>query len=73
MKKDDKHIVAGILSFFLPGTGQIYKGNLKRGLMLFAAWFCLLAVTCFTCCPVVVYVPFHWWIAWDAYKMEVVS
>lgn len=32
--------VAGVLSFFIPGLGQLYKGQLLGGI----AWFCLVAV-----------------------------
>ncbi|MCP3101032.1 hypothetical protein LZ198_19335 [Myxococcus sp. K15C18031901] len=33
-------IVAGLLSFFFPGLGQLYKGQLFRAIL----WFCFVGV-----------------------------
>ena len=33
-----KAIICAILSFFIPGLGQVIAGDLKKGIILFVAW-----------------------------------
>ena len=33
-----KAIICAILSFFIPGLGQVIAGDLKKGIILFGAW-----------------------------------
>jgi predicted RNA-binding Zn-ribbon protein involved in translation (DUF1610 family) len=42
-----KNTIAGILSFFIPGLGQAYKGHMLRGLSFFLGFWigvCMLVV-----------------------------
>lgn len=33
-----KAIICAILSFFIPGLGQVIAGDLMKGILLFVAW-----------------------------------
>jgi TM2 domain-containing membrane protein YozV len=46
MKKDKT--LAGILSFVMPGLGQIYVGSVTRGILWFVVYFALLVVAFMT-------------------------
>lgn len=44
---------AAVLSFFVCGTGQIYKGDLKRGLTFFAVYAVAMSLLLFFVPPMV--------------------
>lgn len=53
--------VAAVLSFFIPGLGQIYNGQIIMGLVL-------LPITVLFYALVVPGLAFHIWLIYDAYK-----
>jgi TM2 domain-containing membrane protein YozV len=54
-------VLAAILSFFIPGVGQIYNGNVGRGILTFIAF--IIGVFLFVFPGVIVWL----WSVYDAY------
>ena len=63
MKKDPG--LAAILSFFFPGVGQVYNGQVLRGIMYFV--FCLLLVA--TGIGIIIFIPVWIYLIRNAYKV----
>ena len=67
-------IVAAIASFFIPGIGQIYAGDIKRGIMFLIVAIIFYAIGHFTTgiyhtVSVVVDLIYGLFVAYDAYKL----
>ena len=63
-------ILAAILSFLIPGLGQAYAGDLKKGAIFFIIAVILAVVSFFTgLLLLIISVIFGIYAAYDAYKM----
>src|SRR5687768_10657369 len=59
--------IAAVLSFFVPGLGQIYNGDFFRGFL----WFVFAVILGFSLSPLTMGVAslvYHLWSAWSAYR-----
>lgn len=59
--------IAAVLSFVVPGLGQVYNGDFFRGFL----WFVFAVVLGFTISPIAMGVPsliYHLICAWSAYN-----
>ena len=62
--------IAAILSFFIPGLGQMYAGDMKRGLIFLVVWIVLMIVAFFTAfLTSIITLIFDIYAAYDAYKL----
>lgn len=63
-------ILAAILSFLIPGLGQIYAGDMQKGLIFIVIWVVLLIVGFFTAfLTTIINLIFSIYAAYDAYKL----
>ncbi|WP_458405658.1 hypothetical protein [Methanobrevibacter sp.] len=65
-------ILAAILSFFIPGLGQAYAGDIKKGVIFFVIAVVLALITTFVIQGIVmtiVNLAFSIYAAYDAYQM----
>lgn len=63
-------ILASILSFFIPGLGQIYAGEMQKGLIFLVIWIILFIVAFFTAfMSSIISLIFSIYAAYDAYKL----
>lgn len=63
-------ILAAILSFFIPGLGQAYAGDIKKGIIYLIIWIILLLVAIFTVGILgIIVLIFEIYAAYDAYKL----
>lgn len=60
--------IAAVLSFLVPGLGQVYNGQLTRGLLLILVAIVVLAVGWILLFPVVLYIVLWVWSIYDAYS-----
>ncbi len=65
LKKKDPTL-AGILSFIFPGLGQIYVGDIGRGILVMAIAFIIALVAVLT--NILLYVVYHAIQIYDAYR-----
>jgi len=59
--------IAAVLSFVVPGLGQVYNGDFFRGFL----WFVFALLLGFTISPLAMGIPslvYHLFCAWSAYK-----
>jgi len=67
-------ILAAILSFFIPGLGQMYAGDMKRGLIFLVVWIVLMIVAFFTAfLTSIITLIFDIYAAYDAYKISTIT
>lgn len=59
--------VAAVLSFFVPGLGQIYKGELGKGIVIVAVYTVSWMLTCIFI-GYFILVPLWIWAIYDAYN-----
>ena len=67
-----KAIICAILSFFIPGLGQVIAGDLKKGIILFVAWVVvgfLAAVVFKQWIVYIIYLAISLYAAYDAFIM----
>ena len=63
-------ILAAILSFFIPGLGQAYAGDIKKGVIFFVIAIVLGIISLITAFLLyILYLIFAIYAAYDAYKM----
>ncbi|WP_295113413.1 hypothetical protein [uncultured Methanobrevibacter sp.] len=63
-------ILAAVLSFFIPGLGQAYAGDIKKGVIFFVIAIILAIVSFFTAFLLsILSLIFAIYAAYDAYKM----
>lgn len=63
-------ILAAILSFIIPGLGQIYAGDMKKGLIFLVVWIILFIVAFLTAfLTSIISLIFAIYAAYDAYKL----
>lgn len=63
-------ILAAVLSFFIPGLGQAYAGDIKKGAIYFVIAVILAVISFFTgLLLLILSVIFAIYAAYDAYKM----
>ena len=66
-EKNIKHGVPALLSFFIPGLGQIIKGNIIKGILFFIgvilSYFLMLLLIGFITLPLI-----YIWNIYDAYN-----
>lgn len=62
--ENQKHGVPAILSFFLPGLGQLIKGEIAKGVIIFIGFW----VAIITVVGVIVAIPLWLWGIVDAYN-----
>ena len=63
-------ILAAILSFLIPGLGQIYAGDMQKGLIFIVIWVVLLIVGFFTAfLTTIINLIFSIYAAYDGYKL----
>jgi len=65
LKRKDP-ILAGILSFLLPGLGQIYVGDIGRGILITIIAFIIALLALLS--NLLIYLAFHFIQIYDAYK-----
>ena len=59
--------IAAVLSFFIPGLGQIYNGQISKGLVMIIAGF-FIALSMILLIGLILY-PIYWiWNIYDAYS-----
>lgn len=46
----EKNTIAAVLSFFLPGLGQVYKGHILRGIAFFIGFWLMIGGAFIICC-----------------------
>lgn len=66
----EKYGVPAILSFFVPGLGQLIKGQVGRGILIFLGWlfsFALIITIIGAIVPLIIYI----WQIFDAYNKPV--
>lgn len=63
-------IVAAIISFILPGIGQVVQGETKKGIIMFVIAIILNAILIQVPLIAVISIIYSLYAAYDAYKME---
>lgn len=60
--------VAAVLSVLLPGLGQIYNGDIGRGLIIILILFPLFVLLFFVLIGIPLFIALYIWSIYDAYK-----
>ena len=63
-------IVAAIISFILPGIGQVVQGETKKGIIMFVISLILAVLLQYVSLLGIIYLIYAIYAAYDAYKME---